>query len=68
MSTQNHIELPVDAGDLLYMLTKCRNILNMAGYHDDVQAIDNLIDGYHITEELRRPEQVAADIDQDLPF
>jgi hypothetical protein len=63
-----HVELPVDAGDLIYMLTKCRNILNMTGYPDEVEQINNLIDGYYITEELRRPEQVAADLDNDLPF
>jgi len=67
VSTQNHIELPVTAADLIYMLTKCRSILNAAGYYNDVQAINDLIDGYHTTEELRRPEQ-AADLDEDIPF
>ena len=63
-----HIELPVDAGDLIYMLTKCRNIFERTGYFDEVQDITNLIDAYYTTEELRRPEQVAADLNEDLPF
>jgi len=63
-----HIELPVDAGDLIYMLTRCRNILNTAGYADEVEDINKLLDAYHITQDLRRPEQVAADLDNDLPF
>lgn len=63
-----HIELPVDAGDLIYMLTKCRNIFERTGYFDEVQDITNLIDAYYTTEELRRPEWSAADLDTDLPF
>jgi len=50
------------------MLTRCRNILNTAGYADEVEDINKLLDAYHITQDLRRPEQVAADLDNDLPF
>jgi len=62
-----HIELPVDAGDLIYMLTRCRNILNTAGYADEVEDINKLLDAYHITQDLRRPEQ-TQDETEDLPF
>jgi len=61
-----HIELPVDAGDLIYMLTRCRNILNTAGYADEVEDINKLLDAYHITQDLRRPEP-TQDETEDLP-
>lgn len=67
VSTQNHIELPVTEGDLAYMLTKCRSILNAAGYYNDVRAINDLLDAYYMTKQMRRPEQ-AADLDEDIPF
>lgn len=65
----SHIELPIDEGDLVWMLTKCRNTLNMAGYYDDVQQINALLDAYYLTKELRRKEsrQTEADI-SDVPF
>lgn len=62
-----HIEPPVDAGDLIYMLTRCRNTLCAAGYADEVDDINKLLDAYHTTQELRRPEP-TQDETEDLPF
>ena len=33
-----------DYSELIYMLKKCRAVLNMAGYYDMVVAIDNLLE------------------------
>ena len=62
----SHIELPVDASDLIWLLTKVRNTLHMAGYVDHVEEINNMIDAYYTTQELRKPE-VMPDF-EDLPF
>ena len=63
----SHIELPVDASDLIWLLTKVRNTLHMAGYVDHVEEINNMIDAYYTTQELRKPETAKADT-EDLPF
>lgn len=62
----SHIELPVDASDLIWLLTKVRNTLHMAGYVDHVEEINNMIDAYYTTQELKKPE-VTPDF-EDLPF
>jgi hypothetical protein len=63
----SHIELPVDASDLIWLLTKVRNTLHMAGYCDEVEEINNMIDAYYTTQELRRPE-VTLDDAETIPF
>lgn len=34
--------------ELIYMLRKCRAVLNMAGYYDMVVAIDKMLGEYEI--------------------
>ena len=62
-----HIEMPIDAGDLIYMLIRCRNTLQAAGYADEVEDINKLLDAYYTTQELRRPEPTQGET-EDLPF
>jgi hypothetical protein len=62
----SHIELPVDASDLVWLLTKVRNTLKEINHTDLVEEINNMIDAYYTTQELRRPE-VTPDF-EDLPF
>ena len=42
----SHIELPVDASDLIWLLTKVRNAVQEIGYTDLVGEINNMIDAF----------------------
>lgn len=63
----SHIELPVDASDLIWLLTKVRNTLKEINHTDLVEEINNMIDAYYTTQELRRPE-VTLDDAETIPF
>lgn len=63
----SHIELPVDASDLIWLLTKVRNTLKEINHTDLVEEINDMIDAYYTTQELRRPE-VTLDDAETIPF